>query len=78
MLLVRSRKFLNSEAYLSQRDYRKKTMDCSLLEDVSWPVRPAASLEGAAMRGHSPNYRRATSAVNREEPWGESKAVGTG
>ena len=47
------------------------------MEDVSWPVRPAASLEGAAMRGHSPNYRRATSAVNREEPWGESKAVGT-
>ena len=29
------------------------------------------------LRGHSPHQRRAASRVHREEPWDESKAVGT-
>ena len=45
----------------------------------SWPLLPAAiTRRSCHVRGHSPTRRRAASEVNREEPWGESKAVGTG
>ena len=45
----------------------------------SRPLLPAAiTRRSCHVRGHSPTRRRAASEVNREEPWGESKAVGTG
>ena len=43
------------------------------------PASPPRSItrRSCHLRGHSPTRRRAASGVNREEPWGESKAVGT-
>ena len=44
---------------------------------MSRPVLPAAiTRRSCRLRGHSPTRRRAASGVNREEPWGKSKAVG--
>ena len=43
------------------------------------PAPPPSSItrRSCHLRGHSPTQRRATPGVNREEPRGDSKAVGT-
>ena len=44
---------------------------------TSRPALPTAiTRRSCHLRGRSPIRRRAASGVNREEPWGESKAVG--
>ena len=45
----------------------------------SVPACPPCSItrRSCHLRGRSPTQRRAASGVNREEPWGENKAVGT-
>ena len=49
-------------------------------EDTRVPASPPCSCHQKELpsEGHSPTQRRAAPGVNREEPWCDSKAVGTG
>ena len=54
-------------------------MDCSPPDFSIHGIFQARVLEWGAIafsRGHSPTQRREALGVNREEPWGDSKAAG--